>query len=93
VGIFVTAFAEGLTLAALRTGRGAEWPLSEFMKDKISPYRKIMDDFTEPLMEEALAERERELAGNNSSKEPQDQTLLAHLVRQTQDPQILKTNL
>ncbi|KDR74319.1 hypothetical protein GALMADRAFT_227391 [Galerina marginata CBS 339.88] len=90
---FVTAFAEGLTLAAHRTGRGREWPLAEFMQDKITPFRKIMDEFTEPLLKDALAKWEREMATEKHSSETEEETLLAHLVKHTQDPEILKDEL
>lgn len=81
----MSAFADGMTLAACRTGRGGEWPLSEFMKDKIAPFRKIMDTFTEPLLKEALAKREREITANKGSMDAaEEETLLAHLVKETQ---------
>ncbi|KAF8905811.1 cytochrome P450 [Gymnopilus junonius] len=81
---FVSAFSEGLALAAFRLGRGGEWPLFEFLKDKIIPFRKIIDDFTEPLLREALAKREIESAVDKSHTDAEEDTLLAHLIKQTQ---------
>ncbi|PPQ95842.1 hypothetical protein CVT26_015972 [Gymnopilus dilepis] len=90
---FVGAFAEGLALAAFRLGRGGEWPLAEFFQDKIRPFRKVMDDFTEPLLRDALAKQETELAENKLHLDAEEETLLAHLVKRTQDPAILKDEL
>ncbi|KDR74320.1 hypothetical protein GALMADRAFT_250135 [Galerina marginata CBS 339.88] len=90
--VFVDAFMQGLVLAALRSGMGSEWPLKEFAKDKVAPFRKAMDDFTEPLMNKALENREKEMSGQGKPSE-NEETLLAHLVKQTQDPKILKDEL
>lgn len=82
--VFVKAFTQGLYQSAIRTGLAEEWPLAEFFQDKILPLRKVMDDFTEPLMKKALAKREKELADNNNPDEQEAETLLAHLVNHTQ---------
>lgn len=62
----------------------------EFGKDKIKPLRKIIDEFTEPLMMEALKRLEKEVSGEMDKKSEEDSNLLAHLVRHTQDPKVLK---
>lgn len=69
---------------------GPNWPLAEFWKDEVTPLRKAMDDFTGPVMEAALEKREKELSGQIDAKEGDETTLLAHLVKNTQDPKILK---
>ncbi|KDR66458.1 hypothetical protein GALMADRAFT_259236 [Galerina marginata CBS 339.88] len=89
---FVNAFMQGLVFAAMRTGMGAEWPLAEFTRDRVAPLRKVVDKFTEPLMQAALDQRERELSGKVKPTDDEE-TLLAHLVKQTQDPKILKDEL
>ncbi|KDR66459.1 hypothetical protein GALMADRAFT_259238 [Galerina marginata CBS 339.88] len=89
---FVDAFMQGLVLSALRTAWGPEWGLAEFTKDRVAPLRKVMDKFTEPLMKAALDHREKELAGEIKITD-NEETLLAHLVKQTQDPTILKDEL
>lgn len=43
-----------------------------------------MDDFTEPLLRDALAKRETELAENKLHLDAEEETLLAHLVKRTQ---------
>ena len=68
----------------LRTSVGKDWPLLEFWSDKVAPLRKVMDNFTEPLMEEALAKRNFELSNGVEAKDEDNDNLLAHLVRHTQ---------
>ncbi|PPQ70103.1 hypothetical protein CVT25_005608, partial [Psilocybe cyanescens] len=81
---FIKALTEGLLLAAGRLSMGYEWPLSEFTKDRILPLRKIMDDFTDPLMKMALAKREQDLSLDKTPDEKEEPTLLSHLVNHTQ---------
>ncbi|KAF8959368.1 cytochrome P450 [Flammula alnicola] len=93
--IFVNAFLEGQVLTGLRYSLGTDWPLGpDFWKNKVTPLRKIMDDFTEPLMKEALAKREERIFKKDSkSEDGEPAALLEHLVGQTQDPKILKDEL
>ena len=79
------AFSEGQNLTVERSTFGNDWPLLEFWSDKVAPLRNIMDNFTEPLMEDALAKRNLELAkGADAKVEDENDNLLAHLVRHTQ---------
>jgi hypothetical protein len=83
--IFVKAFSQGQNLVTARSALGYEWPLSEFWSDKVAPLRKIMDNFTEPLMDDALAKRNLEFSKGADAKVDEDNdNLLAHLVRHTQ---------
>ena len=83
--IFAKAFGEGQTLTVFRSSLGKDWPLFEFWSDKVAPLRKVMDSFTEPLMEAALAKRDLELSkGVNAKDNDEKDNLLAHLVRHTQ---------
>ncbi|KAF8164774.1 cytochrome P450 monooxygenase pc-2 [Crassisporium funariophilum] len=93
--IFVKAFTEGQSIGAQRTTYGYEWPLTEFWQDAIKPYRKIMDGFTEPLVRDALAKREADIASQKGTdaKNDEEDNLLAHLVKHTQDTKILKDEL
>ena len=54
-----------------------------------------MDNFTEPLMREALAKRESNLksAERGDAIEDEDLSLLSYVVRHTQDPKIIKDEL
>ena len=84
--IFAKAFSEGLNLTALRTSLGHDWPLLEFWSDKVAPFRKVIDNFIEPLMEEAIATRNLELSKGADAKDDDDEkgNLLAYLVKHTQ---------
>ena len=82
--IFAEAFAEGQKLSVVRSSLGKDWPLVEFWTDKVAPLRKVMDNFTEPLMEAALAKRNLELSkGVDAKDNDENDNLLAHLVRHT----------
>ncbi|PPR07844.1 hypothetical protein CVT24_002989 [Panaeolus cyanescens] len=87
------AFTEGQTQTNIRSPLGKDWPLVEFWGNKIAPLRKRMDEFIEPVMNEALRRREERLKKGNDDKEEEEMTLLAHLVNHTQDPTILKDEL
>ncbi|KAF9530962.1 cytochrome P450 [Crepidotus variabilis] len=91
--VFVRAFTLAQTWAIERTALGNDWPLREFWKDTVSPLRKVMDDFTEPLMKESISKWEQEKAEGQVENEEEDLNLLAHLVRHTQDPKILQDEL
>lgn len=83
--IFAKAFAEGQTFSVQRSYRGKEWPLLEFWSNKVDPIRKVMDKFTEPLMEDALARRNLELSKGALAKDDEEnKILLAYLVKHTQ---------
>ena len=75
--------------SAVRLNFSAEWPLSEFWADEVKPSRNVMDQFIEPLMERALERRRQEIDGLIESK-AEEETLLGHLVKHTQDTAILK---
>ncbi|KAF9471160.1 cytochrome P450 monooxygenase pc-2 [Pholiota conissans] len=90
--VFVQAFMEGQARTAVRYSMGAEWPLGEFWNDQVLSARKIMDEFTEPLTQKALADREKRLLLDKNN-EGDEVTLLDHLVNHTQDPRILKDEL
>jgi len=81
----VKAFKEGQLLSVVRSSLVRYWPLLEFWSDKVAPLRKVMDNFTEPLMEEALAKRNLELSKGADAKDDDDNgNLLAYLVKHTQ---------
>ncbi|KAF8905809.1 cytochrome P450 [Gymnopilus junonius] len=52
-----------------------------------------MDNFTEPLMKDVLKKREADLEAGGKALEGEEDTLLEHLVKSTQDPTILKDEL
>ncbi|KAJ3511197.1 hypothetical protein NLJ89_g4236 [Agrocybe chaxingu] len=93
--VFAEAFTLGQETVAKRFAFGNEWQLAEFFGDKIRPFRKVMDNFTRPLMKAALEKRERELRekGGVDEKKEEEGNLLAHLVKHTQDEKILQDEL
>ena len=83
--IFVKAFTEGQNRTVGRFSLGNDWPLLEFWSDKVAPLRKVMDNFTEPLMEDALAKRNLEVSkGADAKDDNENGNLLAYLVKHTQ---------
>ena len=79
------AFTEGQNLTVVRSSFGGDWPLLEFWSDKVAPLRKVMDNFTEPLMEDALSKRDFELSkGADVKDDNENGNLLAYLVKHTQ---------
>lgn len=82
------AFTEGLSIVAERGNLGKEWALYEFNHDKITPLRKIIDDFTEPLLAKALYTRTNAISDAASFKNDDEVTLLEHLVKHTQGEQL-----
>ncbi|KAF8816540.1 cytochrome P450 [Phlegmacium glaucopus] len=94
--IFVKAFSEGQERTAARSPLGGEWPLVEFWSDQVAPLRKIINSFIEPLMDDALAKRNLELANEGADVKDGNESgnnLLRHLVKHTQDKNILKDEL
>ena len=89
--IFVKAFTEGQNLTIERSFFGNDWPLLEFWSDKVAPFRKVIDDFTNPLMEEALAKRNLGLSKKAADSKDDDESdnLLGHLVKHTQGKESL----
>ncbi|KAF5371946.1 hypothetical protein D9615_008111 [Tricholomella constricta] len=93
---FVNAFIAGQTLSSLRSRYGPSWALVEFWYDRVRPHRAVVDEFTEPILEEALRNNHARRALGEQEKEDEEAnsgTLLDHLVCQTQDRQVLKDEL
>ncbi|KAI5825487.1 cytochrome P450 [Schizophyllum commune Tattone D] len=88
---FVHAFAEGQDMTAMRSRTGAAWRLLEFWKDQVKPCRDVVDDF----VREILADPSRtkvDIEAREGGAEPkprEDDSLLDHLVKFTQDRNIL----
>lgn len=78
---FVRAFVEGQRHAVTRSRRGAIWRLFEPFENKLRVHRKIIDDFTMPILKEAL-ERKHEMK-DKGLEESGDETFLSHLVNST----------
>jgi hypothetical protein len=84
---FVKAFMSGQLLSARRTRFGPTWPMTEFWVDKIKPHRKIINEFIQPILTEAMTRRGSKVQkpdANPAQEDGNDETLLSHLVRHTQ---------
>ncbi|KAG5735396.1 Cytochrome P450 52A3 [Termitomyces sp. T112] len=93
---FVDSFLQGQLLSALRTRYGPSWALLEFWKDRVLPHRAVIDEFAQPILEEAIRNnrtRKEQNATEKNGEELLGGTLLDHLVSQTEDRQILKDEL
>ena len=69
---------------------GEEWPLYEPFKDKVLPNRKILNSIMEPIVEEALR---KHAVGQGKPSDGEEETLLRHLVSQTQDKVVITDEL
>jgi hypothetical protein len=67
---------------SMRMVVGEEWPLYEPFKDKVLPNRRILDSIVEPIVDYALR---KHAEGKNDDED----TLLRHLVSQTQDKTLI----
>ncbi|TFK64712.1 cytochrome P450 [Pluteus cervinus] len=83
---FATAFAQAQVNTALRSRYGQYWPLFEFWEDKVEGHMKIVHEFIEPILHEAV--KQKQAVAPEDSKEPD--TLLEHLVNSTEDHIILR---
>jgi hypothetical protein len=95
---FSTAFLNAQTAISNRERAGPIWPLGEIWEDKVKAPMKVINEYIEPIVHDALRKRgerdeEKKLLGVVSQGEKdvgEDETLLDHLVEKTLDPHILK---
>ncbi|KAL7282251.1 hypothetical protein ACG7TL_003720 [Trametes sanguinea] len=92
---FSTALAEAQRVISRRPRASHAWPLFEFWQDKSAKPMRIVNEFVQPILEEAIARhRAAEIErrnGSRDSKETEDgETLLDHLVKITDDPAVLR---
>lgn len=83
---FVNAFQKALEETAVRGRYLQSWPLLEVRKDRVKKYLGAVDEFIDPIVDEAL--RKKAAAGADVEKEKErevrdDETLLEHLVKYT----------
>ncbi|KAI0677045.1 cytochrome P450 monooxygenase pc-3 [Trametes maxima] len=89
---FSAAFSSAQHVISMRSRTGWMWHLEELLHDKSAEHMAIVDAFLRPILEEAIAK-------NRSAKTQQrlvhpespadEETLLDHLVKQTNDPVVL----
>lgn len=91
---FAVAFLQSQELIAERARLGWVWPLAEIFHTKTDKPMKIINSYLDPIMRDAL---ERHRLEPKSEKNIEDvgegDTLLDHLVKQTDDTKILKDEI
>ncbi|KAG5653249.1 hypothetical protein H0H81_001506 [Sphagnurus paluster] len=79
---FARAFLEAQEVAARRERLGWVWPLTEIMADKTKEPMRIVNEYLDPIVQEAIAKKQA--APKLDEKEVEDgQTLIDHLVSQS----------
>ncbi|KAJ3808258.1 cytochrome P450 [Lentinula aff. lateritia] len=94
--IFVRAFTQGQDQAALRGRRGDMWPMAEFWSDNVKAQRAQVDNFTNPILQERRNEqlaRGTTSRSKESDEDGESETFLDHLIRSTDDDQIIRDEL
>ena len=79
---FAVAFSQAQYRIALRSRFIGVWPLTEFWKDKTEDSMKIINDFIDPILKEALAKKGR-AEDKLDADTNRSETLLDHLVSLT----------
>ncbi|EJF56346.1 cytochrome P450 monooxygenase pc-3 [Dichomitus squalens LYAD-421 SS1] len=89
---FVQAFQNGLEATAIRGRFLQSWPLFEFWGDKVEEHLAAVHEFIDPIVGEALRKKaERQRVEEDIEKDVRDdETLLEHLVKFTDDGKVLK---
>ncbi|KAL0948999.1 hypothetical protein HGRIS_009098 [Hohenbuehelia grisea] len=93
--VFARAFAEAQLMAALRGRYGASWPLNEPWRLKTAPHMRIVRNFIDPIVTEAIAKRRATTQGasvgmKGDREVKEGETLLDHLVNYTDDERVLR---
>ncbi|EMD40964.1 hypothetical protein CERSUDRAFT_111537 [Gelatoporia subvermispora B] len=88
---FANAFSSAQRILAERMNSSWIWPLQEIFRTKTDKHMKVVDDFINPILQEALGKHERRLKDKKSStdEEEDSETLLDSLVKSTSDQTVL----
>lgn len=84
---FADAIREAQFIAAERTNLGGVWPLFEMHRNKTDKFMRVVDDFLDPILKEALkkkklrAEEGKDLPSEAAGSD--EETLLDNLLRYT----------
>ncbi|KAI5117814.1 hypothetical protein M0805_004944 [Coniferiporia weirii] len=93
---FVDAFALAQKVVSERTQKAMAWPLWEIWRDKTREPMQIVRAYVDPILEEVIRKNREEKATlvsptiGDKDDVTEDETLLDHLVKLTNDPVILK---
>nr|BAL05190.1 cytochrome P450 [Phanerodontia chrysosporium] len=86
---FAHAFLQAQLASARRSRYTAAWPLWEFWENKVEKHTRVMDEFIQPLLRDALARKAKGADAQAEEAVSDGETLLVHLVKLTDDPQII----
>ncbi|KAK0199389.1 cytochrome P450 monooxygenase pc-3 [Desarmillaria ectypa] len=92
---FVTASVLAQKQLQLRLLMGQYWPLREVWIDRLIPFRKVVNDFFEPILVDALNRKNRDMsAAPNAEKGGKELvSLLERLVQSTDDKTTIQDGL
>ncbi|KAJ7062885.1 cytochrome P450 [Mycena amicta] len=97
---YVRSFFQSQVFTVHRLALQRQWPLVEFWKDRVKPHRKIIDEFIEPILNEALAKKNKGTQGGEvdgkmaeDSEGGEEETFLSHLVQATDDKEIIRDSI
>ncbi|KAJ7182427.1 cytochrome P450 [Mycena crocata] len=100
--VFAAAFQQAQLIVALRNRFGEHWPLAEFWVDKLEAPMRVVRDFLDPILREAVAKKKAmdalgggvEKRNDVGDREVQEgESLLEHLVNYTDDYTILRDEI
>ncbi|KAI0073816.1 cytochrome P450 [Panus rudis PR-1116 ss-1] len=92
---FSKAFLEAQLNSSSRSRKTAAWPVTEIFSDSVAGPMKVIDSFIDPILKDALEKKAAGGGGGGVGEKDvksvaEDETLLGHLVKLTDDPKILK---
>ncbi|KAK0438207.1 cytochrome P450 [Armillaria borealis] len=90
---FVEAFAKAQEQMVVRVQKGPSWPLSEIWADKVQPLRKVINDFVQPMLSEALGRKAKGVKSVGLDKDLDSTSLLDRLVQDIDDPKVIQDEL
>ncbi|KAH9849997.1 cytochrome P450 monooxygenase pc-3 [Lenzites betulinus] len=89
---FSSAFAEAQALIAQRSRVGWIWHVEEMLHDKSAEHMEVVDAYLKPILEEVVAKNrvaKAQVKAGDEDEQKDDETLLDHLVKLTDDPVVL----
>ncbi|PIL36941.1 cytochrome P450 [Ganoderma sinense ZZ0214-1] len=85
--LFSEAFANVQGALAMRLHTGWVWAFEEVFRGRTKGHMEVVDAYLQPILEDAV--RKNRSDANETEKDDDGETLLDHLVKQTEDPTIL----
>ncbi|KAF8585530.1 cytochrome P450 monooxygenase pc-3 [Ramaria rubella] len=93
---FAAAFSQAQHQIALRARLTSAWPLAEFWSDRTKNSMKVIHEYINPILDDALAKRNPTVEGKDfpgNTVHDRSETLLDHLAEETSDPIILRDEI